>query len=255
MTKTVGVVYWILVSLLLILLFGNSAGSYKYAFYFVSLYIPVIIATTWIINSLLIPGYLFKRRFFKFFLYLFYTIIVSVNLVFILVFLAFMLLSYYRIEDINSLITDFRLMPLVLYLIVLFTCIISLVQQYFEVVDKPGSRDDSKGNTIIVRSERKDRRIKQDDIIYVESMADYVRIFLEGGERVITRATISTLHNKLGDNFLRVHRSYIVNADKVKSFSRETVLAGKKELPVSRTYKEQAAKFLGRYKITAAGKS
>jgi len=244
------IIYWIFVSLILVLLFGNSGGSYKYALYFVLFYIPVIVATTWFINSILIPGYLFKRRFLEFFLYLFYTIIVSVNLVYILVFFAYMLLSYYMIENISILITDFRLMPVIMFLIVLVTSFTSLLKQYLELIAQQGKDTTDNGDTIIVRAERKERRIRQSDIIYVESMSDYVRIFLEGGERVITRITISMLDNRLGDNFLRIHRSYLVNADKVESFSKELVIAGNKKLPVSRTYKDKTADFLGRYLVS-----
>lgn len=247
MNKGVDIIFWIAISIVLVILFGVSSDSFRYSFYFISFYLPIIISTSWFINSILVPNYLLKRKFFRFFLYLVYTLIVSVNLVFILVFVAFLLLSYYRIDNIRSLMTDFRMLPLIMYLIVLFYGFISLLKQYFDlkaVSEKNGNDHDE---AIIVRSERKDRKVKCNDILYIESMSDYVIIFLEPGERVVTKTTISTLDNKLGDNFIRIHRSYIVNAGKVGAYSKEMVIIKDKQLPVSRTYKRQAAEFLGRY--------
>lgn len=249
MNKNTDIIFWVAISVLLIILFGVSSGSFKYSFYFTSFYLPIIISTSWFINSVLVPSYLFKRKFFRFFLYLFYTLIVSVNLVFILVFIALLLLSYYRIDDIQSLMTDFRLLPFLMYIIVLFYGFISLLKQHFDlmaIAEKNGKDSDQ---AIIVRSERKNRRIRCNDILYIESMSDYVIIFLEQGEKVISKTTISALDNRLSDRFIRIHRSYIVNAGKVASYSKEMVIIKDKQLPVSRTYKQDAAEFLGRYMI------
>jgi len=247
MNKSVDIIFWTAISIVLIILFGVSSGSFKYSFYFTSFYFPIIISTSWFINTVLVPGYLLKRKFFRFFLYLAYTLIVSVNLVYILVFIAFLLLSYYRIDNVRSLMTDFRLLPLIMYVIVLLYGFISLLKQYFDLKDVSGEDGNDQEGAIIVRSDRRDRRIMCGDILYIESMSDYVIIFLETGEKVVSKTTISTLDNKLGDTFIRIHRSYIVNAGKVDSYSKELVVVRDKQLPVSRTYKHQAAEFFGRY--------
>lgn len=247
MNRSVDIIFWTFISLILFVMFGGLSGSFRYSFYFISFYLPIIIATSWFINSVLVPGYLLKRKFFSFFLYLTYAMIVSVNLVFILVFIAFLLLSYYRIDNIRSLMTDFRLLPLIMYIIVLFYGCMSLVKQYFDLKAVTEKNGNGQNEVIIIRSERKDRRIACSDILYIESMSDYVIIFLETGEKVVSKITISTLDNKLGDRFIRIHRSYIVNAGKVDSYSKEIVVVKAKQLPVSRTYKHQATGFLGRH--------
>lgn len=247
MNKNIDIIFWTAISIVLIILFGVSSGSFKYSFYFISFYLPVIISTSWFINTVLVPTYLLKRKFFKFFLYLMYTLIVSVNLVFILVFVAFLLLSYYRIDNIRFLMTGFRLLPLIMYVIVLLYGFISLLKQYFDLKDVTEKNGTVQNEAIIVRSERKDRRILCSNILYIESMSDYVIIFLETGEKVVTKTTISTLDNRLVDNFIRIHRSYIVNAGKVCSYSKEMVIIKDKPLPVSRTYRHQTAEFLDRY--------
>ncbi len=245
MNRYFEIFFWLIVSFILVIIFGSSAGNYIHAFYFVSFLMPVIIASSWFINSVLIPGYLLKKKYLEFILYLAYTIIISLNLVIILVFIAFLLLAHYEFENLWSIMTNFRLMPMIMYLILLISGFISMVRQYFKLQSLTGSANNNESEFIVVRAERKNRKIYCNTILYVESMADYVRIFLDSGEKVITRTNISYLDNKLGDNHLRIHRSYIVNINKIDSYTKEKVILSGRELPVSRTYKDRAMKTLG----------
>jgi len=244
MNRYFEIFFWLAVSFILVIIFGSSAGNYIHAFYFVSFLMPVIIASSWFINSVLIPGYLLKKKYPEFILYLVYTIIISLNLVIILVFIAFLLLAYYEFENLWSIMTNFRFMPMMMYLILLISGFISMVRQYFKLQSITGSANNNESEFIVVRSERKNRKINCNSILYVESMADYVRIFLDSGEKVITRTNISYLDSKLGANHLRIHRSYIVNINKIDYYTKEKVILSGKELPVSRTYKEMVTKTL-----------
>jgi len=246
MNRFFEIFFWLVVSAILITIFGGSAESYLHAFYFVSFLMPIIIGTSWFINSVLIPGYLLKRKYPEFFLYLVYTIIISLNLVVVLIFVAFLLLAYYEFQNLWSIITNFQLMPLIMYLIVLIYGFISMVKQYFELQSLNASINRGESDYIIVRSERKNRKIECNSILYVESMADYVRIFLDTGEKVMPRTNISYLDSRLGDNHLRIHRSYIVNTNKIDSYTKEKVILSGKELPISRTYKDSVIKTLGK---------
>jgi archaellum component FlaF (FlaF/FlaG flagellin family) len=244
--RYLNIIFWLTVSIILVVVFGKSAGSYIYAFYFVSFFIPIIIASSWLINSVLVPTYLLRKRYLTFLLYLFYTFIISIDLVFILILSACLLLASYGHDNIWNIMTNFRIMPLITYLIVLISAFISMVRQYLRLQSITGSVSEGQEKYITVRSERKNRRIECESILYIESMSDYVRIFLEGEDRVITRTNISHLDTMLGDKYLRIHRSYIVNTGKIESFSREQVKISGKYLPVSRTYKERVMKALSR---------
>jgi len=240
------IIFWLAVSIILVIVFGNSAGSYIYAFCYVSFFIPTIITTSWVINSILVPVFLLKKQYLKFFIYLACTFIISIDLVLILVLSAFLILAYYDFNNLWSMMTDFRLMPFITYLVVLVNAFISLVRQYNKLHSLTGSDNDGRNEFITVRAERKNRRIERESILYIESMADYVRIFLEGGERIITRTKISLFDTMLGDNYLRIHRSYIVNVNKIESFTRENIIISGKEIPVSRTYKDRVIEVLSK---------
>ncbi len=247
MKKLFEISFWTATSVILILAFGRSAGSYINAFYFVSFFMPVCIAISWFINSYLVPHFLFKKKYAGFFLYLFYTIVISLNILFVLLFVALILISYYEKGSMRTVVTNFRIMPPVLYVLVLLYSLISIIRQYFILMAKQAAIEDplkQEDRFIVVRSNRINRRVNCNGIEYIESMTDYVRIFMEDGERVITRENISTLDNILGDDFLRIHRSYIVNIKKIISFGKEKIILRNNELPVSRTYKNSVTERL-----------
>jgi DNA-binding LytR/AlgR family response regulator len=87
-------------------------------------------------------------------------------------------------------------------------------------------------------------KINFDEIRYVESLSDYIKIYL-ADKTIITRETISNIQTKLpAKNFLRIHRSYIVNLKKINSYTNEFVEIGNNAIPISRTYKENVLKKL-----------
>jgi len=59
------------------------------------------------------------------------------------------------------------------------------------------------------------------------------------GDPVTSREKISHIEEALPDTFLRIHRSFIVNRTKISSYSREHILIGEFELPISHTYRKE----------------
>jgi DNA-binding LytR/AlgR family response regulator len=87
------------------------------------------------------------------------------------------------------------------------------------------------------------------DILYIESLRDYVRVKTLHRE-VITYQKISYLEQKLPQNkFLRVHRSFIIAVDKVISFSPSSVRISTTEIPIGRNYKNPTLKVLTQHSI------
>ncbi|MBN9383189.1 MAG: response regulator transcription factor [Chitinophagaceae bacterium] len=84
-------------------------------------------------------------------------------------------------------------------------------------------------------------------ILYIEGMKDYIKVFMEDSARpLITKMSMKAMEERLaGRRFARIHRSYIVNADKVSSIRRDLVLVGKVELPLSESYRGQLGELLG----------
>jgi two-component system, LytTR family, response regulator len=98
---------------------------------------------------------------------------------------------------------------------------------------------------IYLRVDRKMIKVLLNDILYIESDKDYVKVFTEKGF-VITRQTIASVEAMLSESqFIRIHRSYIVSVNKLKSFTAEIVEIGNKELPVGKLYRNNFLKFQG----------
>jgi len=98
-----------------------------------------------------------------------------------------------------------------------------------------------------IRSERKMIKVNFKDIILIESLSDYIKIYLTD-KTLVTRETISNMEIKLpSSTFIRIHRSFIVPIDKIKSYTNEHVEIDKRELPMSRSYKDIVLKKLNNY--------
>ena len=83
-------------------------------------------------------------------------------------------------------------------------------------------------------------RIRLSDIVYIESLDDYVKVFLRN-KMIITRENITTLENKLqADIFVRIHRSFLVSSKMVASIASDGIEIGGKILPFGRAFKQSA---------------
>lgn len=93
------------------------------------------------------------------------------------------------------------------------------------------------GEFLMVRSNMKNRKINIKEIKWVEALCDYIKIITEN-ENLIVLSTMKSISDKLpSDRFLRIHRSYIVNLNKVEKFGCTSVEIDQHQLPMSRKQK------------------
>ncbi|MBO3697260.1 LytTR family DNA-binding domain-containing protein [Roseivirga sp. E12] len=91
---------------------------------------------------------------------------------------------------------------------------------------------------IYVNSNKKMVRIEFDNILYIDSIKDYVRIHT-AKDNIITKDKISSFFQKLPASFMRVHRSYIINTEKISYLTtKDAVLLGDIEIPIGASYRE-----------------
>ena len=97
------------------------------------------------------------------------------------------------------------------------------------------------------RADRKILKVALDDILYFESLKDYIKVVAKN-RTFLTKQSISSLEENLPNpGFLRIHRSYIVAVNKIEYFKNEVVGIGKQELPISRMYRHEVEKILKKY--------
>ena len=94
---------------------------------------------------------------------------------------------------------------------------------------------------------REMRKVLLNDILFIESSKEYVKIYLENEKQVLVKQSISALEKLLSPHrFIRIHRSYIVTIEKVSSFNALSVTVGSHKIPIGRLYKNEAENALGR---------
>lgn len=126
------------------------------------------------------------------------------------------------------------------------------LDRFLKAVQRVLDRENPKGEPLLptsdrflyIRADRKMVKVMVDEIRYVESMKDYIRIFLANGQ-VITKQTITAIEAMLPhDEFMRVHRSFIVARKKISAYNQNSIFIGKTELPLGPLYKQAVMKRL-----------
>lgn len=112
-------------------------------------------------------------------------------------------------------------------------------------VSPPVEKEPSPESFIHFRSDRKTLKIALDDILYIESLKDYIKVVTKV-KPIVTKQSISSLEENLPDNFLRIHRSFIVAINKIEAYTSDLVHIGKHELPISRSYRHEVEKILNK---------
>lgn len=99
---------------------------------------------------------------------------------------------------------------------------------------------------VFVKTDYKLVQIELKKILYIEGLKDYVKIYLEDFPHpIVSLMSMKSLEELLPlRNFIRVHRSYIVQADKIKVVERNRIVFGKEYIPVSDSYKDKFTAFL-----------
>jgi two-component system LytT family response regulator len=95
---------------------------------------------------------------------------------------------------------------------------------------------------VYFRAERKMVKVMLNDILYIESMKDYVKVITDKGV-IITRQSISSVEEMLPDNlFLRTHRSFIVSLPRIRSYTSELIEIDKTEVPIGKLFRNEVLK-------------
>jgi len=93
-------------------------------------------------------------------------------------------------------------------------------------------------------------KIVKDQILYIEAMKDYVKIYLvKETKPILTLMTLKSIEEKLDPyKFLRIHRSYIVSLDKITAVKKSSVQIGRTEIAVTDSYRDAYNEFVDRWK-------
>ncbi|MFN8252365.1 MAG: LytTR family DNA-binding domain-containing protein [Ferruginibacter sp.] len=102
-----------------------------------------------------------------------------------------------------------------------------------------------KKEDVFIKTDGKFVRLNYEDILYIESMGDYVK-YCTSNKTYVTHSTLKAVEEKVEDSsFIKVHRSYIVNLKKIKDIQDNTLLIEGKVIPISKSLKSDVLQKIG----------
>lgn len=117
-----------------------------------------------------------------------------------------------------------------------------------DLTPEKGSNEDKE--FIYVKSDYKLIQIPFAKLLYVEGLKDYLKIFLEDQRPILTLMSMKSLEDYLPTPpFMRIHRSYLVNMNKVNSINKGALTIGGQHLPISDGYKDELQKFIAQHTL------
>ncbi len=161
---------------------------------------------------------------------------------------ALIILAEYDYANMNPVTTDIFVLTITLYFVVLGLAFIRLVRFYFKGEGELAKVESELKKTtqvnLLVKENRKNKQIPLTSILYLESLGDYVKIVSDHANPIETKEKISHLAERLPQNFIRIHQSFIVNKNKISSFNRDSLNINEVDLPISRSYKKKVQESL-----------
>lgn len=118
-------------------------------------------------------------------------------------------------------------------------------QTHFDLIKSSPEKLNVSAEHLFLKSEYKIVRIEFNKILYIEGMREYIRIHLENAKPVMSLLSMKNIEQKLPSNkFMRVHRSFIVNLEKITTIERNRIVFDKEYIPISEQYKEVFQKYI-----------
>jgi len=140
----------------------------------------------------------------------------------------------YAIDGYSLDVIDYLLKPISLDR---FTLSVNKATEQLKLVNN--NKQGSKTIYITLKSEHRIHKVNYDNILYIEGLKEYVIFHLKEGKRIITLEALKKLDEILPDNFMRIHRSYIINTNDVKALYGNNVEIGDQKIAIGKTFKNK----------------
>lgn len=150
----------------------------------------------------------------------------------------------YAIEGFEFEVIDYLLKPITFER---FFKALSRFCQIQEAGNKPAVSvvdDKSSEGFIYVKENKRYVKVVFSDVVYIEGFSEYIKIYTHN-KRVITKLSLTWMEEQLPTNdFIRIHKSFIVSLRKIEAFTANSIEIANKELPIGRSYKNSLARVL-----------
>ena len=239
------IAYWIFVVLVLLFAFRSTWGNNTLLIFYIGMLLPIVLATSYFFNYVIVPKYNLTRRYKIFAFYTFCTAVVSWYLEILVLVFAYATLANFSYITPNS--SQVARVAIILYMLVFVGSFLLMMNQIIEnrqviqgLIDE---KEKMKKSFLEIMSNRTMTKIPYNEIIYIESLSDYIKVITIKDE-IRSKEKISKLSERLPDVFLRIHRSFIINTEKIKERSLDQVLVDDYKLNIGRSYRKDVKELL-----------
>ncbi len=149
----------------------------------------------------------------------------------------------YAVESYDLDVVDYLLKP------ISFERFVKSIDRYHDRCATLVSKEScsQKSNYFYVNINKRYTKIKYDEILYIESLKDYVRIHMKD-QRLIAKMNIGKIESQLpSDRFLRVHRSFIISLDKISAYTQKDIQIADFEIPIGSSYQSKISPWIHAY--------
>ncbi|MGB8193339.1 MAG: LytTR family DNA-binding domain-containing protein [Chitinophagaceae bacterium] len=149
----------------------------------------------------------------------------------------------YALEGYELDVMDYLLKP------IRFDRFVKAVNKVFQLnghraIEHTTAEEEKKESFVYFRADRKMVKVMLQDILYIESMKDYIKVFTASGT-IITKQSMTSVEAMLPEKqFIRTHRSFIVSLHKIRSFTSELIEIDKAEIPIGKLFRSTVLKVL-----------
>ena len=149
----------------------------------------------------------------------------------------------YAIQGFKLDIADYLLKP---FTYEEFLTSVHKAERMIRSITKPADDVLSNNEFLFLKSDYKIKRINFQNILYIEGLKEYVKVYTMLSDKpILSLSSLKNLEIKLpADKFMRVHRSFIVNLEKIETIDRSRIVFGKKYIPIGDQYKDKFQEFL-----------
>lgn len=151
----------------------------------------------------------------------------------------------YALEGFELDVVDYLLKP------VAFERFLKALDKYRQLGSRTASQEiaqleqEAASDHLFIRADRKTVKLVLAEVLYIESMSDYLKIHTTRG-LLLTKEKISVFEQQLPHHFIRIHRSYILNTHHLKAYTHDSVDVDGQQLPISRSLRQEVLEKLGR---------
>lgn len=224
------VVFWIFYYLSFSLIWAKE-GNYYASFGLEFVLLPIRMSAAYITMYYLMPRFLLERKLTSFAIYLGVTLLLAGLLQRVFIYFFYELFFVERAIKLWEIEGIIRAMILVNSTVLFLSAF--KMYRYWQIEKEKNEQRNQ--DWLEIRSEKRTHRVYPADILYVEGLGNYVTYYIDGKKPLISYSSLKEVEELLPENFVRIHKSFIVNRDGILSYTAENVEIPGRILPIGKS--------------------